>query len=155
MDRHTVFYPPAIYSGGHSEGSQTVTTNVARVLKASLHERMRKVLVREAARAAAKEAAVRQIDDETLRAIARITLFLLEEADTRSWQILPAFFTVAFIPVAQGDAEITLEFKERGRISLPGTAGPGRFRFFAVTGNGRLFSAADLAGEMGEPNREP
>lgn len=81
-----------------------ISTNLGDVARKSLSDRSAAWLSRQALRAGAKEAIAQEIGehDELGEAIARIILFLLEEADTRSWETLPGRLTLMRVELAAG-----------------------------------------------------
>ncbi|QTA92149.1 tetratricopeptide repeat-containing [Desulfonema magnum] len=71
----------------------SVTTSIDKVASASLQARASKIVVKETARAAIKEAmaqAVEHKNESVIGVLLRAALFLMEEADTRCWETLPA-----------------------------------------------------------------
>ncbi len=89
--------------------STVITTDVNGIAKASLQERAAKIMVKETARAAAKEAisqAVERKNDELIGVLLRTAFFLMEEPDTRCWETLPAFLKLLKIPLPPGTHHI-------------------------------------------------
>jgi hypothetical protein len=78
-------------------------------------EQMRWIRVTRALiRRSLKELLVQEIDDETGRNIARLLLTLVEDADDRNWQLLPAEIRVARLTPPQGPASLD--------VGIPGVA---------------------------------
>jgi hypothetical protein len=87
----------------------SITSDIGKVARASLEERKRRIMAKETARVAAKEAlaqTVRKNSGELAEILVRGVLFVTEEPDTRSWQTLPAFLTLLRIPLAPGRHDI-------------------------------------------------
>ena len=97
-ERTRAYQAPVIYGDCGEMDGLRVKTDLAHVLKASLKERAARIIAKETARVAAKEAISQNIDDEFLEALIRVAFFVLEEPDTRSWQTLPAYWTLIRIP---------------------------------------------------------
>ena len=97
----------------------SITSDIGKVARASLEERKRRILAKETARVAAKEAlaqAVRKNSGELAEILVRGVLFVTEEPDTRSWQTLPARLTLLRIPLAPGRHDVDIGIiGERGR----------------------------------------
>ncbi len=87
-----------------------VETDMGEVAKASLNDRAAQYLARQAIRAGAKEAIAQEIgkENEYVEILARVVLFLLEEADTRSWETLPGSLTLARVTLDAGTHDITI-----------------------------------------------
>ncbi|NLD36054.1 MAG: hypothetical protein GX654_04215 [Desulfatiglans sp.] len=88
----------------------TVETDMGEVAKASLNDRAAQYLTRQALRAGAKEAIAQKVgkENELAEVLARVVLFLLEEADTRSWETLPGSLTLARVTLDAGMHDITV-----------------------------------------------
>ena len=90
---------------------QPLSSDLGLVAQASLEARRLEIVVRETARAAAKEAAAQSVgkDHGSAAEIAvRLGLLLLEEPDVRCWQTLPGRLTLLRIPLAPGSHHLTL-----------------------------------------------
>jgi len=83
-----------------------ITTDVGQVLKASLHDRLAQILAKETARVVAKEAIANQMDDPVVELLVRVAFLIMEEPDTRSWETLPAYLTLARLPLRKGKNRI-------------------------------------------------
>ena len=84
--------------------ASVVTTDMNAVARSSLKDRARKIIAKETARAAIKEAMARAVErknDEIVGILLRAALFLMEEADTRCWQTLPASLKLLRVPVSR------------------------------------------------------
>ena len=46
------------------------------------------------------------MEDPTLELLIRLSFFIMEEPDTRSWQTLPAYLTIINIPLNAGKNQI-------------------------------------------------
>jgi hypothetical protein len=94
-----------------------ISADFAKVISRSLDERKTRIIVKETARVAAKEAlsqAVGNKQGDAAELIMRISLLLLEEPDTRSWQTLPARMTLVRIPLPSGSHKLSLELTKGG-----------------------------------------
>jgi len=100
-----------IMSDGNTLDAVNISTDLGQVARKSLDDRSAQYLTRQALRAGAKEAIAQEIGEETIigEVFARAILFLLEEADTRSWETLPGGLTLVRIPLDAGlhDLEIS------------------------------------------------
>lgn len=85
-------------------------TDMGEVASKSLDKRAAQYLTRQAIRAGAKEAIAQKIgnENEFAEVLARVVLFLLEEADTRSWETLPGNLALARIALDAGAHVITI-----------------------------------------------
>jgi hypothetical protein len=107
--------------------SISISTDLNKVARASLQERMTEIIAKETARAASKEAIARAVgrnNEAWVEALTRLVLFLTEEPDTRSWQTLPASLALLRIPLKPGKHNIrALILGKRGapieEITLP------------------------------------
>jgi len=108
--------PVVIRSAGRNIDPPAVSTNLGDVARTSLDARSAAILSRQALRAGAKEAIAQEIgkDNQLGELMARVILFLLEEADTRSWEILPGSLTLVRIELDSGfhDLEISSGYSE-------------------------------------------
>ncbi len=133
--RHSRFRPPAVGPLAGSAGAAIITTDVEKLLNASLKERLAQILLKETARVAAKEAIAHNIENNDAELLVRAIFFLLEMPDTRCWQTLPAYFSLVRVPVSNKDHPIRL----RGipsAVSLPETcktpAGGAFYQYFSI-----------------------
>ncbi len=108
QNRSSSFTPPVVMKPFQPEGTSLVTTDMGAVLSESLHQRLLKIIAKETARVAAKEAISRQIDDPLVEAIVRISFLLMEEPDTRGWETLPAYLSMVRIPLRPGRQRVTI-----------------------------------------------
>ncbi len=107
----------------------SVKTDTAEVAKASLDKRATRVVAKQVARLAAKEAAAKALEHELNNPLAadllRVAFFMMEEADTRCWQTLPARFELVKISLKPGVYDVDLAFlsqgaaKTRQTVTLP------------------------------------
>lgn len=103
-----------------------LSTDLAAVAEHSLSERKVALIIKETARVAAKEAisqAVGKEHGQTAEAVVRISLLLLEEPDTRSWQTLPGRLTLIRIPLLAGQHSLRVRLSG-GRYGTPEIALP-------------------------------
>jgi len=129
-------YIPPDVDRSVSAGSRVsiiITSDVGEVLGASVRERLKAILAKETARVVAKEAIANSANDKTLEAILRISFFLLEEPDTRSWQTLPAYMTLIVVPLNEGKNQIYINnfFNNEGGTFLSDIdAGTGNQKYY-------------------------
>jgi len=101
----------SIRSDGNTLDPLEISTDLGQVARKSLDDRSAQYLTRQAVRAGAKEAIAEKVGDknEIGELFARAILFLLEEADTRSWETLPGGLTLVRITLDKGvhDLEIS------------------------------------------------
>jgi hypothetical protein len=103
--------PLWIACDGEEVSALGISTDLGAVARASLNDRSAAYITRQGIRAGAKETIAQELGEhnELGEAVARIILFLLEEADTRSWQTLPGYLTLMRIELDAGvhDLEIS------------------------------------------------
>jgi len=87
-----------------------VSTNLGAVVKTSLSARGKKIAAKQLARVGVKHALVDLAEEESRAGAALLNalLFVLEEADTRSWKSLPGHLTLLRIPLPAGTHNLTL-----------------------------------------------
>lgn len=83
------------------------------ISQSALKERGKRVALRQALRLAAKHNIAESIEDkdEVLGALAKVLLLALEQADTRSWETLPAYLTLLRVPLEPGKHSVSLDVK--------------------------------------------
>jgi len=122
-------------SSGRLLNSTLITTDINGLAKASLQERAAKIMTKETARAAAKEAisqAVERKNDEIIGVLLRTAFFLMEEPDTRCWETLPAFLKLLKIPLPPGIHHIKVRI-DGYETSLPAiTVSSGRRVYHSI-----------------------
>lgn len=121
------FYPLFALPPAEGPVGSPITTDVGQVLKASLGDRLAQIIAKETARVIAKEAIAHQVDNDLAEILVRIVFFILEEPDTRSWQTLPAYLTLARVPLREGFNRID---PGGGMPALDITVGPKPPRYF-------------------------
>jgi uncharacterized protein len=88
-----------------------ISTDLGGVDRKALNDRSAQYITRQAVRAGAKEAISQKVGEknELAEALVRVFLFLVEEADTRSWETLPNGLTLVRVPLDAGvhDVEIS------------------------------------------------
>ncbi|NLA75186.1 MAG: hypothetical protein GX846_06930 [Deltaproteobacteria bacterium] len=104
------YYPVDIKVNGAVTHPYIAETDMGEVARESLNDRAAQYLTRQAIRAGAKEAVAQEIGNgnEFAEILARVVLFLLEEADTRSWETLPGSFILARIKLDTGPHDIAI-----------------------------------------------
>jgi len=122
-------------SAGNRLNSTVITADINGLAKSSLQERAAKIMVKETARAAAKEAisqAVERKNDELIGILLRTAFFLMEEPDTRCWETLPAFLKLLKIPLPPGTHHIKVRINGY-ETSLPAiTVSSGRRVYHSI-----------------------
>jgi uncharacterized protein len=103
--------PVAVQLDGAVLDPLKISTNLGQVDKASLNDRSAQYITRQAVRAGTKEVISQKVGEknELAEALVRTFLFLVEEADTRSWETLPNDLTLVRMPMDTGvhDVEIS------------------------------------------------
>ena len=114
--------PVEIREDGSGISPYSITTDMGEVDRKSLNDRAAQYLTRQALRAGAKEAVARRIGEnsDVGEALARVILFLLEEADTRSWGTLPGSLTLARIKMDAGIHDLDISAGYSGTVRLRG-----------------------------------
>jgi uncharacterized protein len=156
-NRSTVTDLVGVYVGDHRLSATTVGTDLNRLARISLARRAKTIIAKEATRVFAKEAIAQQLkkeDDPFASFMIRLILMAMEEADTRSWQTLPARNTLLRLRLEPGVRHLAVHFESSGtghRIDLPPfeiQAGQRAFfvvsttdRFAAVYGGASISSA--------------
>jgi hypothetical protein len=95
----------------------SISTDIGKVAGAALAERKRRIMAKETARVAAKEAlaqAARNNSGDLAEILVRGVLFITEEPDTRSWRTLPARLTLLRIPLAPNRHEVVISVQRDG-----------------------------------------
>lgn len=83
----------------------TVSSDLAVVAEQSLEARKVAIIAKETARAVTKEVISQKVGNQhgdVAEAVVRISLFLLEEPDTRCWQTLPGRLSLVRVPLPAG-----------------------------------------------------
>jgi len=104
-----------------------LSTDLAAIAAQSLEQRKVAIIAKETARVAAKEAISQNVGNEHGRAaeaVVRVSLFLLEEPDTRCWQTLPGRLTLVRVPLPAGQHSLRLRLSGGGLFSAPEIALP-------------------------------
>jgi hypothetical protein len=118
--------------------SDSITTDVGEVLKASLNERLVEVIAKETARVVAKEAIAHNMNDDNVEILVRILFFLMEVPDTRCWETLPAYMSMIRVPLSSGENQIRLNSMGQN-VEIPlidVRPGNGRFYHYYSVRNG-------------------
>ncbi|WP_319523742.1 hypothetical protein [uncultured Desulfosarcina sp.] len=143
-NRSTVSDFVAVDAGDRRLSATTVGTDLNRVARISLARRAKTIIAKEAARVFAKEAIAQQVDKEDdpfASFMTRLILMAMEQADTRSWQTLPARNTLLRLRLEPGVHHLAVHFKGSGighRIDLPPFAiQAGQRAFFVVSATDR------------------
>ncbi len=114
--------PVEIMAEGNNITPDIITTDMGEVARKSLNDRAAQYLTRQALRAGAKEAVAQKVGEnsEIVEVMARLILFLLEEADTRSWETLPGAITMERIILDAGAHDLTISSGNTQSIRLNG-----------------------------------
>lgn len=139
-ERTHTYEAPVIHGADGKMGGIRIKTDIADVLSASLKERAARIIAKETARVAAKEAISQNIDDAFLEVLVRGAFFVMEEPDTRSWETLPAFWTMIRIPISPEQMEFpALTLSNAGmRVALPAFRIVRQYTYFSIR-DGELF----------------
>jgi len=132
-----------VEAGDRRLSAKTVGTDLNRVARISLARRASTIIAKEAARVFAKEAIAQQVkkeDDPFASFMTRLILMATEQADTRSWQTLPARNTLLRLRLEPGIHRLAVNFEGSGhRIDLPPFAiQAGQRAFFVVSATDRF-----------------
>jgi len=102
--------PPSFQEEGQNLTPLLMTTDMAEVARQSLKARSVEYITRQTIRATSKEAMARAIGEHNDLAaiVTRVILLLLEEADTRSWETLPASLHLIRLSLAPGRHDIDI-----------------------------------------------
>ena len=112
QDETTPSYPLHISPPGTSL-LPVVSTDMSDVARAALEERKVKIILKETARAATKEAISQSVGNQhgdVAEVVVRLGLLLLEEPDVRYWQTLPGRMALLRIPLNAGQHVLKLTF---------------------------------------------
>ncbi len=95
--------------------TEQVSTDTFSVAQTALSERGKLVLAKAALRGKVKHELVKGLrdNDQAAAEVLSLVFFLLEEADTRSWQSLPARLTLLRVPLAEGQENLTVSYGSR------------------------------------------
>lgn len=102
-------YPSvAIRADGSVISLEKVETNIGDVARKSLDDRAAQYITRQALRVATKETIAKKVGEESevLEFITRVGLFLIEQADTRSWETLPGNMTLVRAILDKGSHDL-------------------------------------------------
>lgn len=105
-----------ILTDGTSVAADQIDTALTEVSKRSLSARGTVLATKQIARIAAKKALVdvASKEDELLGGIVQILMFATEQADVRSWETLPAWFSLIRVPLVEGQQSVTLRIQHDG-----------------------------------------
>lgn len=97
---------------GERRDVDVVATRLIDVARAALDERGARIATRQTARAVTKYNLAHTVSrqDEFAGELVRLLLFVLEQADTRGWETLPATLSLAQVPLPAGahDVDVTV-----------------------------------------------
>ena len=138
------YYPPGIGGrapaldvrvDGEPREAHVVATRLVDVARAALDERGAGLATRQGARAVAKYNLAHSVSrqDELAGEFVRLLLFVLEQADTRGWETLPATLSLAQVRLAPGEREVDVTVRTdtgewRTRLDVEVRAGRRTFR---------------------------
>lgn len=110
--------PPAlqVYVNKELCSCQPIYSDLGQLVSESLNQRGIALAAKSLLRAATKDALADAIGDkdEIVGELARLLLFALEEADTRSWQSLPRYLTMLRIPLPADGSVPLIEISASG-----------------------------------------
>ena len=111
---------PTISADGNAVILEKITTDMGEVARKSLNDRAAQYLTRQALRAGSKEAIAQKIgkNSEFGEVLSRIVLFLLEEADIRSWETLPGSMTLARVILDTGKHNLEISSENSGTLTI-------------------------------------
>ncbi len=111
-----------VQSDGLDIDAMKISTDLGEVARKSLDDRSAQYLVRQGLRIGVKEAIAQEIGENNPigELVARAILFLLEEADTRSWETLPGGLTFARIVLDSGVHNLEISSEDLQAIYLDG-----------------------------------
>jgi hypothetical protein len=124
------FDPLFVNTSKGGEIGNPITTDVGQVLKASLNDRLTQIIAKETARVVAKEAIANQMDDPVMELLVRVAFLVMEEPDTRSWETLPAYLTLARVPLYKGANRISLGQSGGGVPVIDITVSPKHSKYY-------------------------
>lgn len=112
--------PLSVICDDRPHSALRISADLGQVAEKSLNDRSAALLARQALRAGVKEAVAQEIGEKNQlgEAVTRILLFLLEEADTRSWQTLPGHMTLLRIELEAGIHEVEIASGYTGTLRL-------------------------------------
>ena len=138
------YYPPGIGGraptldvrvDGEPRAAHVVATRLVDIARAALDERGAGLAARQGARAVAKYNLAHSVSrqDELAGELVRLLLFVLEQADTRGWETLPATLSLAQVRLAPGEREVDVTVRTdtgewRTRLDVEVRAGRRTFR---------------------------
>ena len=106
-------HPPnyRVTVNGNACDCHAINTDLGLLVSDSLNQRGMRLASKSLIRAVSKDAVADAIGskDEIVGELARVLLFALEEADTRSWQSLPRHLSLVRVPLPKNDAEPVIE----------------------------------------------
>lgn len=107
-----------------TEGSKTlettrVDTRLLSIARSALAKRGKTIASRHAVRLAAKYSLAQSIEDEDPLAggIARLFLLAIEQADTRSWETLPAYLSLVRVELPAKASSVTIQIASADRFN--------------------------------------
>ena len=111
-----------VQSDGGDLDPMKISTDLGEVARKSLNDRSAQFLARQGLRAGVKEAIAQEVGESNPvgELFARVILFLLEEADTRSWETLPGDLTLARIVLDSGIHNLEISSGDLQTIYLDG-----------------------------------
>lgn len=111
-----------VRSQGENLDSIKISTDLGEVARKSLNDRSAQYLTRQGLRAGVKEAIAQEVGETNAvgEFFVRAILFLLEEADTRSWETLPGGLTLARIVLDSGVHNLEISSEDPQTVYLDG-----------------------------------
>jgi uncharacterized protein len=129
LPRYEDASPPmgvAVRSDGMALDPVKISTDLGRVARKSLDDRSAQYMTGQALRAGTKEALAEKAggNSEVIEALARVILFLSEEADTRSWVTLPGSLTLVRVKLDSGVHDLEISSEDSKTVNLNGIEVP-------------------------------
>ena len=105
-----------VFANGDEVATDYIDTSLDTVAKNALGARGNSIAAKQVARIATKKAIGRaaRSEDEFLGAVVQILLFVTEQADTRSWETLPEWFSMIRIALPEGKNDVSLTVFHEG-----------------------------------------
>ncbi len=105
-----------VLADGKRVAADRIDTPLTDVSKRSLSARGTVLATKQIARIAAKKALVDAAakEDDVLGGVVQILMFATEQADTRSWETLPAWFSLIRVPLVEGPQTVSLRIQHEG-----------------------------------------
>ncbi len=103
---------------GETVAADMVTTQLVDISRSALAARGKKIALKQALRIAAKKELARALEKRAdgFGGLITAAMLITEQADTRSWETLPAHISMVQIPLPEGTHNITLQVRDGSRV---------------------------------------